>query len=49
MIDTLKSSVFLIQFPWKNHMVNKILANGCSTQMGFENRRVPQAARPSAH
>lgn len=27
-IDTLKSSVFLIQRPWKNRMVDKILARG---------------------
>jgi uncharacterized protein (DUF2132 family) len=44
-IDTLKSSVYLIQRPWKTRMVDKIrakgkriYANGCMALMGFEDK-----------
>ena len=44
-IDTLKSSVYLIQLPWKTRMVDKIrakgkriYANGCRALMGFEDK-----------
>ena len=44
-IETLKSSVYLIQLPWKSRMVDKILAkgkriyaNGCAARMGFEDK-----------
>ncbi len=44
-IDTLKSSVFLLQRPWKTRMVDKIRAKGkriyancCTSMMGFEDK-----------
>jgi hypothetical protein len=44
-IDTLKSSTFLIQLPWKTRMVDKIrakgkkiYANGCTALTGFEDK-----------
>ncbi len=44
-IDKLKSSVYLIQRPWKTRMVDKIrakgkriYANGCTALMGFEDK-----------